>query len=364
MSDKILYIHIGSPKTGSTAIQNFCALNENWLRKNGVCYPKYKRFTLVNNHLDFSQWIVKAGESMHKKNSSAIKWKTQKKIKSYCLKLINEAKNCDSILLSGEEIFYAHDISVLKGLRNLFSKVKIIVYLRRQDQFVQSFYMQFFKKGKTQDKLQQHEYLTNEFWLDYYARVEAWAGLFGKENIIIRPFEKKQFHKANLLADFLHHGIGLKLTDSCAIPEPDRSNVRVDMDTIETVRLLNNLSIPRRQVRGILKRLQKFPTSRTNPDKLHSLLSPKESLDIIKRFDKGNMNIAKEYLGRENGMLFKDPLPDPIAQWTPYPGLTAEKTMQILLWLIAERKQGSNTKFKIKRIINRILQIRHKFFVS
>jgi hypothetical protein len=34
-----LYLHIGMPKTGTTAIQNFLTDNAEALKKYGICYP-------------------------------------------------------------------------------------------------------------------------------------------------------------------------------------------------------------------------------------------------------------------------------------------------------------------------------------
>ena len=36
---KILYLHIGKHKTGTTALQDFMAMNRNELKKLGVLYP-------------------------------------------------------------------------------------------------------------------------------------------------------------------------------------------------------------------------------------------------------------------------------------------------------------------------------------
>ncbi len=38
---KTLYIHVGTSKTGSTALQTFCAENRVNLEKNGFCYPAF-----------------------------------------------------------------------------------------------------------------------------------------------------------------------------------------------------------------------------------------------------------------------------------------------------------------------------------
>ena len=38
---KTLHVHIGTPKTGTTSIQNFCADNEALLTQAGYCYPVF-----------------------------------------------------------------------------------------------------------------------------------------------------------------------------------------------------------------------------------------------------------------------------------------------------------------------------------
>ena len=38
--DKVVYLHIGTPKTGSSAIQFFCGNNRKLLKEKGVAYPK------------------------------------------------------------------------------------------------------------------------------------------------------------------------------------------------------------------------------------------------------------------------------------------------------------------------------------
>ena len=48
-----LYLHIGMHKTGTTAIQRFCAENRRALLKRGYCYPlifrKYKGAEILQN---------------------------------------------------------------------------------------------------------------------------------------------------------------------------------------------------------------------------------------------------------------------------------------------------------------------------
>lgn len=46
-----LYLHIGTPKTGTTAIQNFLPLNKSLLNEQGFCYPDFGyRYYGVNRY--------------------------------------------------------------------------------------------------------------------------------------------------------------------------------------------------------------------------------------------------------------------------------------------------------------------------
>ena len=41
---KTLYVHIGTPKTGTSAIQELCTVNRNVLESKGYCYPDFKNY--------------------------------------------------------------------------------------------------------------------------------------------------------------------------------------------------------------------------------------------------------------------------------------------------------------------------------
>ena len=252
-------------------------------------------------------------------------------------------------------MFYAKDVSVLKVLRDKFASIKIIAYLRRQDQFIQSYYIQYFKSGKVSEKLQDHEYLNNDFWLDYYGRIAEWAAVFGRENIIVRPFEKKQLYETNLFADFLKNAFGLELTDSFNMPEHKKSNVRVDNDVFEAIRLINSLALPRRDTRWMLKRLQDFPSDSSSHNDPHRLLNPQECLDVVHKFREKNRMLAREYMGRKDGSLFLASLPDPAIDWPASAAITTEKSVRILLWLLMDVYNRTRLTVRIKRFFRRFL---------
>ncbi len=354
-SSKTLYIHIGSPKTGSTALQNFFALNEKQLGKKGLYYPKYKRYDVVNNHLYFSQLVVKSGMKRGRVITSKDRQKAKRKVYNYLKRVALDAGTRHSILLSGEEMFFARDLSTLEDVRSMFSSVKIIIYLRRQDQFLQSFYLQGYKKGKIREPIREHTYLVDKFWLDYLARLETWAEIFERKNIIVRPFEKKQFYQDNLFSDFLHNTMNLELTGDLVIPEREQSNLRVDIDIYETMQLINSFDLPRKELRKLIDRLQSFPATGEKSNTQHALLSPLECHEIIKRFEAGNCEIARNYLCQPENPLFLDPYPDLTPPESPQPEYSAERVARVLLWLLIGMQKEVSWHAKLKRMVKKLV---------
>ena len=47
---KTLYLHIGTMKTGTTSIQEFCRLNNDVLKSKGYCYPEFPWHYPGRNH--------------------------------------------------------------------------------------------------------------------------------------------------------------------------------------------------------------------------------------------------------------------------------------------------------------------------
>ena len=73
---KTLYIHIGTPKTGTTSIQNFCGLNREKLKEQGVLYPimnyHYERKS-VNRNGYFLTGTIKENGTRNKEKEKGIR---------------------------------------------------------------------------------------------------------------------------------------------------------------------------------------------------------------------------------------------------------------------------------------------------
>jgi len=110
-----LYIHIGLPKTGTTAIQDFCKEKRRLLAEYGLYYPHVQDDDYGHSHLSYMRYGNKVGLDGIQNNIKAI---------------LNEIKisGVNKALIS-EEIFYSHPCEDFFELTNNF-ETKFIVYLR------------------------------------------------------------------------------------------------------------------------------------------------------------------------------------------------------------------------------------------
>jgi hypothetical protein len=116
------------------------------------------------------------------------------------------------ILLLSDEGFssrpdtgYKYSNFLAKSLKYFLREfdVKVLVYLRRQDSFYESWYTQRIQAGTTSSDFHQ-------FWRDfsfqninYLKVINAYADAFGESNLIVRPYMKDKLKDGNVIHDFL-----------------------------------------------------------------------------------------------------------------------------------------------------------------
>lgn len=346
MKDKKVFIHIGQHKTGTTSIQNFLNINRKILKKNGFIYPNFKSiashplawsFNFGNNHVKES----------FLKNNPQFKVQVQKELD----KAFHQKEN---IVISSEVFCENINTESMKTIKSKFkdSDVKIICYLRRQDYLFES---------KFRNTVHFKDF--NEDFKNYIKRIidrpipkslpiDAWADMFGKENIIIRPYEKEQLFSQDLVRDFINI-IGLKLTSEYHRLNK-RSNVGLNNKLVKMFCLINsNPNFTDEQKQKIKKLLLDYKNEffiKKKDD--FSLFSPKTRIEILKKWDESNKRIAREYLGRKDGILFYEPWPDKDEDWIDY-DLKVEEIMTIFMKMLLEKQS------KVIRTIKRAFNTKH-----
>ncbi len=314
-----LYLHIGTPKTGTSAIQKFLRLNENLLKKQGFCYPDLGyRYSGVGENRNAHFMVHRENfYSMSDEEAADFRKSEDERFYEGLDKLKEISKEYPNIILSDENIWNGYvkrkDFwRVLKqGLDERNIGLKVIVYLRRQDLAIESYYVQ-----RVKDKLQLDfdEYIASEkykyFKLDYYSALEKIAEFTGKENIIVRVYEKQQFEGKNnsLISDFLSV-LGLEYDSKWNMDIV--ANTGVYGSFLEVKRILNKIEYFRKP-NWTVKYLRTIQEETDGGDKLSECryFTYEGQMDFLSKFEASNQAVAREYLNRCDGILFRDEIPE------------------------------------------------------
>ncbi|MEL7506483.1 MAG: hypothetical protein AAFN42_04045 [Cyanobacteria bacterium J06554_1] len=230
-----VYLHIGTAKTGTTTLQRFLCKNENVLSDLGYLYPKSGR--PANNpiaHYNLAN-AIKSDSRLYNRHTG--KW-TDVSHQFIDLHQEIEQQNLSNVIVSCES--FSRDPKELDKLKHELSRyeVKILVYLRKQEKFLLSAYIESIKQGSY---LSFKEYIDKKLDLvNYYGLLSLWSSLFGKDNLIIRVFEQDKL-KGNIFEDFLV-SIGIEDISQFNL-NIARYNVSPPAKTINFLRYLNSISI-------------------------------------------------------------------------------------------------------------------------
>ena len=203
-----IILHVGAEKTGTTTIQNFMALNRAAFLKNKIFYPSTPG---NSNHTKLAIYTLNKNKGLgerlkiHNENMYA---EFRSKFESDLRNEIHES-NSDIVFLSAEwlhpRVSHENEFSRLrKLLYSLADDVRILLYIRRQDQAYVSYYSTSLRAGninrfsfpKLNPKLL-------PYYLDYFSIIRNWVEAFGESSLKVRLFDKNKFLHGSLIRDFM-----------------------------------------------------------------------------------------------------------------------------------------------------------------
>lgn len=316
---KTLYIHIGCPKTATTSIQYFCNENKEILAKNGVYFPVFEQKYKDINPFRNGHFLI---ANQHNSNDT-INLLEEKRIFRFNMDhIIYMFSKYDNILLSDEGIWYAAHFKKRElwetlrkeSLRNAF-KIKIIVYLRRQDSMMNAMWNQKIKKSKNRFRSMTWEDFIHAdppaVYLDYEEGLNEIAAELGSENIIVRRYGKKYFKNHNVYDDFLNI-FGLALTKDYTISSFER-NSRLSANSNEIQRIFNSIpSAEQKDFSFFYHLLSEVSSEDPDSEKLQ-MFQPEEAAAFMEKYRVGNRRIMEKYFQKSED-LFKVNF-DKIKKW-------------------------------------------------
>lgn len=308
---KTLYLHIGTSKTGTTTIQTYCGINREQLKSKGVLFPimpyHYDRITENRNGHFLYAMIYENGVRNKEKEKQVLKQELDY--------IVDCFKDYDNVLLSEESIWWA-TATRRKGLWKYLQEhsqqnnyqVKIIVYLRRQDQFMMSRYNQIIKTdtgGGTQRFYEYFKDMNGKYKcvMNYRQRLDYMAKFFPKENIVVKRFDRSYFYNGDLNADFLHI-LGVEIDDTFA-ELPKDENLGISVQSGELKRVLNRLgTMTFAENQKLLQMLNEC--EELLPKREVSIMTTEHIEKFMKKFIDDNESIAVDYIGDGKPMFDYD----------------------------------------------------------
>ncbi|HZZ80281.1 MAG TPA: hypothetical protein VFE62_17345, partial [Gemmataceae bacterium] len=203
-----LYLHIGTEKTGTSSVQNFLAANRARLAHMGILYPETPG---AKNHTGLAAAAQDVTDTGPLRKTLGLQ--NRNDVEAYRAKLIEGLKeeyrggafktvimsneHCSSRLLRDEEVQWLKDI-----LAPHFEKIRIVVYLRRQDDYLLSIYSTAVKSGSVRP-LEVPPLRSAAARYDYWPFLSRWARVFGRDAIVCRKFERATLKNGDVIDDLL-----------------------------------------------------------------------------------------------------------------------------------------------------------------
>jgi hypothetical protein len=313
-----LVLHIGTPKTGSSAIQRFLSTNRHLLEANGFYYPCEGSYYYAD---ESSQSLL--AHALLGRRPKYLKRGTEFTKENCVSDIRRDLQNSgfENAIVSSEHFSHAKTKDEMELIRDAFAPVvsstKVVIYIRRQDFHIESVYNQCIKTALAVESFD--EFSKKSGGINHFKYLDMLSEVFGKPNIIVRPFERNQLFHEDIVSDFVNL-LGIEI--DFAIPKS--TNESISVEKCEIMRLFN------RNFDTYEKRKAFNVFLRSTPIKFdeakYSLLSNEMRKAVLEKHRESNSAVAKSYLGREDGVLFYDSE----TSSTPfYPGLTLERMAEV-----------------------------------
>ena len=316
-------IHIGTPKTGTTSIQEYLALNRDEMQRLGFAYP---RAPGQRTHETLAIAVAEVARTGSMTSLDLLRKNLEAEIAAL-------SSTVHTVIFSSEHLSakIASDEDARRLRRFLdswFESYRIVLYIRRQDERAVSGYSTLLRQGLNVESVLRHSKLRR---LDYLPILERYGAAFGQDALAPRLFVRDAFKDGDLLTDF---------REVAGLPElpnmpPKALNPSFSAAAQEFMRRLNAArgrdeehdKIPIR-VRDIL--FARYPGTGRRP-------SRKEALEYYGAFSESNEKIRAAWFP-DRATLFPEDFSRYPEEGDPLP--TDAELLEVALTVVAEQASG------------------------
>ena len=180
-------LHIGPPKTGTSSLQVAFRNNREALWRRGILYPG-------------SFW-GKPRERAHHKLARVINGEDAEQCglpENWQEIFFDETADADICVLSSEFFSNIRNPEVVASLFPA-SRTRVVIYVREPVTHAVSTYQKNIKNLNLCFSFQEF----SEFYRTPYLHlVDCWSGAFGRENVLLRPYDREVMRGGDIVADF------------------------------------------------------------------------------------------------------------------------------------------------------------------
>lgn len=240
-----IYIHIGPPKTGTSALQNWFLSNRAWLLGKGIYYPNHSIDSngVSSGHVE----CLFDRDSNNELHFSAVKLADV---------LEKATKSSAQSLLLSSEFFFRRLPSILTKL----PQAKIIAYVRNPLDVIESSYNQSVKRHFQTEVIK----ITNAPKSTSLHALDKLVQQYGKSCFILRPYDFTLFVGNNIVSDFL---FALNVDSSDITIKKEKINSSYIFEALEFKRWFNQI-----ENKELHSRLDYFCQGYLNGDSQYTLL--------------------------------------------------------------------------------------------
>ena len=274
------FIHIGQTKAGSTSIQNYLFTNYPSLLKAGALFPKSlfsKKKSFLNRTSGHNLLIYDFEGAISKLVSE--------------LEIHNGIKK---VILSSELLL--GQMHILKSLKSklCMHNIKVIVYLRKQHNHMESLYREMVSNGyKKYHAGFEYFVKTNRHSYNYLHNISYLEEIFGRENLIIAPYDKGTLPNGDVVLDFLAKvGLRKMATEHSA----RQDNISAPAELVKILAVLNQLPMEKKTYFNFISHIREKITPNFEFDPCQNFLAlAKGKFESALDFCDSNSKLADSY---------------------------------------------------------------------
>lgn len=319
---KTVYLHLGDGRCGSSAIQWFGENAREDLAQRGLLYPSPEAMGIAD---------VRGGNVTAFRHDRSQIAPIAETIAEFVTR-----QEQDRILLSSEYLLRSKPRrlrEIVEPLRSV-SRVVAIVYLREQREALLSRYAHGVKRGVVSDTLTDHiQARFRPALFDYVAVLTAVSAVFGRENLVVRRFERARLRDGDVTSD-IAAVMDVDVTD--IIPR-ERPNASGTIEEIAVMRILNSVAHrdhfdPRTflEIAAQLREDNGWPCSR----ELHRLTEPAIMRGIADHYRRSNRRLRREFFPDDQDPVFASSIPDDYEPLAPEQQLSERSVTMLATYLL------------------------------